>query len=279
MKHYLKNSLLLLVPLTIFGTLLYNNGTSVAHASSDVNLPIPPLEQLADSLRIVSYDMQTMIDTLASTDSSFYASLAVPVESQALCQAIDSTHNVMQTELLRTDDNRPDAFLLSNRIGQQQQIIDNLKNRIQAAQELREHLPTLIPCNGQRSSGFGVRVHPIFHREKMHTGIDLSAPKGTPIYSAGAGVVVFAGWKNGYGNVVELDHGFGYRTLYGHSSKLLVKAGDTVGRGSIIALVGSTGNSTGCHLHYETIIDDQKMNPEPFLLDASLASVKLSEQE
>jgi murein DD-endopeptidase MepM/ murein hydrolase activator NlpD len=113
----------------------------------------------------------------------------------------------------------------------------------------------------------------------MHTGIDLAAPKGTPIYSAGAGVVVFAGWKNGYGNVVELDHGFGYHTLYGHSSKLLVKVGDTVGRGSVIALVGSTGNSTGCHLHYETIIDDQKINPEPFLLDASLASVKPSVQE
>jgi murein DD-endopeptidase MepM/ murein hydrolase activator NlpD len=223
--------------------------------------------------------MQTMIDTLASTDSSFYASIAMPVESQALCQTIDSTRHATRAELPQVDDNRPDAFLLSSRISQQQQIIDNLKERLLYAQDLRQHLPTLIPCNGQRSSGFGVRVHPIFHREKMHTGIDLAAPKGTPIYSAGAGVVVFAGWKNGYGNVVELDHGFGYHTLYGHSSKLLVKVGDTVGRGSVIALVGSTGNSTGCHLHYETIIDDQKINPEPFLLDASLASVKPSVQE
>jgi murein DD-endopeptidase MepM/ murein hydrolase activator NlpD len=279
MKHYLKNSLLLLVPLTIFGTLLYNNSTSVAHASSDVNLPIPPLEQLADSLRIVSNDMESAIANLASTDSSAYAAIAMPVESQELCQAIDSTRNAVGAALPRVDDNHPDAFLLSTRIGQQQQIIDGLKSRIQAAQDLREHLPTLIPCNGQRSSGFGLRIHPIFHREKMHTGIDLAAPKGTPIYAAGAGVVVFAGWKNGYGNVVELDHGFGYHTLYGHSSKLLVQVGDTVGRGSVIALVGSTGNSTGCHLHYETIIDDQKINPEPFLLDASLASVKPSEQE
>src|SRR6185295_14364349 len=107
-------------------------------------------------------------------------------------------------------------------------------------QAMLDHLPTLIPCSGTETSGFGGRVHPIFGVYKMHTGVDLAAKKGTPIFAAGKGVIVFSGTKHGYGNCVVIDHGYGYQTLYGHASKLLVKEGDSVCRGDMIALVGST---------------------------------------
>jgi murein DD-endopeptidase MepM/ murein hydrolase activator NlpD len=277
MKQYLKHSIPTLAAVLLVGSLL-SHKSSTALAESKVNLPIAPLAEMADSLNAVSLGLDTAIDTLVVADSIFYSSISMPVESQELRQLVDSASHVPVEGFAAVDENRPDAFVLSRRIAEQQNFIDTLKARLLVGQDIIEHLPTLVPCNGSRSSGFGVRFHPIYHTEKMHTGVDLAAPTGTPIYSAGSGTVVFAGWQHGYGNVVEIDHGYGYHTLYGHSSKLLVKVGDKVMRGDRIALVGSTGGSTGPHLHYETIVDSVKINPEPFLLDRSIASVTVAEK-
>ena len=100
----------------------------------------------------------------------------------------------------------------------------------------------------------------------MHKGLDIAAPRGTSIYAPGAGTVIFAGRKHGYGNVVIIDHGYGYTTLYGHCSKLLVDEGAQVSRGDVIALVGSTGRSTGPHLHYEVRLNGVHLNPQRFLI-------------
>jgi len=120
------------------------------------------------------------------------------------------------------------------------------------------------PIDGARiSSGFGMRLHPILGYSKLHAGVDFAAPKGTPIYAAGDGVVKMAGWVNGYGNFVELGHANRYETAYGHMSAFAkgIHPGVRVHQGQVIGYVGSTGRSTGPHLHYEIHIAGKKVNP------------------
>jgi len=116
------------------------------------------------------------------------------------------------------------------------------------------------------TSGFGSRDDPFRHGAAFHPGIDLAAPYGTPVYATADGTVVRAGWNSGgYGNLVEVDHGRGIITRYGHMSAVLVHPGDRVTRGQQVGRVGSTGRSTGNHLHYEVRIDDSPVNPIPFM--------------
>ncbi len=115
------------------------------------------------------------------------------------------------------------------------------------------------------SSEFGYRIHPVYGTQKYHSGMDMAAPGGSPILAAANGTVRFAGWNGGYGYCVIIDHGNGIQTLYGHSSKLLVSQGQTVTRGQKIALVGTTGTSTGNHLHFEVLNNGTPTNPRPYL--------------
>jgi murein DD-endopeptidase MepM/ murein hydrolase activator NlpD len=116
------------------------------------------------------------------------------------------------------------------------------------------------------TSGYGVRSDPFRAGAAMHPGIDLAGAYGTPIYATADGTVIRAGWNNGgYGNMVEIDHGRGITTRYGHMSAVLVHAGDHVTRGQQIGRMGSTGRSTGNHLHYEVRIDGRPVNPIPFM--------------
>lgn len=118
------------------------------------------------------------------------------------------------------------------------------------------------PVEGARqSSGFGMRFHPVLGYSRMHQGVDFAAPTGTPILASAAGTVVMAGWGGGYGNVVILDHGKGMRTRYAHMSKVGVRNGQKVGQGQLIGRVGSTGLSTGPHLHYEVWQNGKPVNP------------------
>ena len=111
------------------------------------------------------------------------------------------------------------------------------------------------------ASGFGYRRHPILGISKMHEGLDFTAPRGTPIYASANGTVVHAGVRGGYGNTVIINHGNGYETLYAHMSKLNTTLESKVKRGQIIGYVGSTGMSSGPHLHYEVKKDEVKVNP------------------
>jgi len=118
------------------------------------------------------------------------------------------------------------------------------------------------------TSGYGVRSDPFRGAAAMHAGIDLAAPVGTPIYATADGIVQRAEWSGGYGNLVEIDHGKGLQTRFGHLSRLLVHPGERVVRGQEIGMMGSTGRSTGSHLHYEVRIDGHAVNPVPFLQSA-----------
>jgi murein DD-endopeptidase MepM/ murein hydrolase activator NlpD len=117
------------------------------------------------------------------------------------------------------------------------------------------------PVPGGVSSGFGMRFHPILNYSRMHQGVDLRASYGTPIVAVSDGRVEFAGWHGGHGNAVELNHGGGLETLYGHMSRILVRPGQSVHRGAVIGLVGSTGLSTGPHLHFEVHRNGVAVNP------------------
>ena len=127
----------------------------------------------------------------------------------------------------------------------------------------------LTPVQGRLSSPYGWRIHPKFKSRKFHTGIDIAAPMGTPIKASNAGKVIYSGWYGGYGRVVILDHGLmngaPTTTLYAHMSRQKVAVGQVVTRGQIIGLVGSTGYSTGPHLHFEVRINGKPQNPQNYI--------------
>jgi len=118
---------------------------------------------------------------------------------------------------------------------------------------------------GRISSGFGNRADPFNSARAFHSGIDYPNPTGTPVLSAGKGTILYAGWKTGYGKFIEIDHGNGLVTRYGHLSKILVRAGQRINAGDLIGKVGSTGRSTGPHLHFEVRKNNVAVNPAPYL--------------
>ena len=120
-----------------------------------------------------------------------------------------------------------------------------------------------VPSSGQVSSPFGYRTNPISHRREHHNGIDIRAPHGNNVVAAEGGTVIFAGWMNGMGNTVIINHG-SISTLYGHHSRNLVTTGQTVSAGDVIARIGSTGHSTGPHLHFEVHVGNRRTNPMPY---------------
>ena len=126
--------------------------------------------------------------------------------------------------------------------------------------------PSLGPLGLERvTSGFGLRLHPILGGLRQHNGVDLAASIGTPIRATGDGVVVRAGWSGGYGLLVAINHGDRTETRYGHMSRLAVEPGEHVRKDSIIGYVGSTGRSTGPHLHYEVLVAGKPVNPLPYM--------------
>lgn len=125
--------------------------------------------------------------------------------------------------------------------------------------------------NLELTSNFGVRADPFNGHARMHKGIDIPGPVGTPIYATADGIVSRSQWMNGYGNLVEISHGNDTETRYGHLSKLLVQPNERVRRGQLIGLMGSTGRSTGSHLHYEIRIAGEAINPLPFVTGSERA--------
>ncbi len=128
-----------------------------------------------------------------------------------------------------------------------------------------QYIPAIQPLLNKDltrvASGFGRRIDPIYGTPRMHNGMDFTAPTGTDIYATGNGTVTYAGWKQGYGNTIIIDHGFGYETVYAHLHKIKVRRNQKVKRAEIIGTVGSTGKSTGPHLHYEVIFKGRYVDP------------------
>jgi len=145
--------------------------------------------------------------------------------------------------------------------------LEEATDSVLAHRDLLESTPSILPTPGWLSSSYSEsRMHPIHNRPLPHPGVDISAPKGTSIYAAAKGRVIRAGWVVGYGLTIEIDHGFGYVTLYGHASELVASQSEEVQRGDVIARVGSTGIATSPHLHYEVRVQGIAQNPANFIL-------------
>ncbi|MFN3952529.1 MAG: M23 family metallopeptidase [Thermaurantimonas sp.] len=171
-----------------------------------------------------------------------------------------STSELVKETTQRIDKLRKQAYI-------QSRSYDELIELIKDKNKLLASIPAIQPIANKNltavASGFGMRIHPIYKVLKMHTGIDFTAPVGTPIYATGDGTVIQDNGLggSGYGLYVIISHGFGYHTLYAHMSKSLVRPGQKVKRGDVIGYVGSSGSSTGPHLHYEVIKNGVKVDP------------------
>ena len=154
-------------------------------------------------------------------------------------------------------------------------ITKESQERLASYKEITQHVayqramfrsaPRGWPAEGHISSRFGERVSPTHGGPQFHTGIDIANFSGTPVRATGDGLVVHASWEGGYGRLVSIDHGFGFLTHYGHNNRLVVKEGDRVKRGQVIAYMGSSGASTGNHLHYEIWLNGRYVNPARYL--------------
>lgn len=169
--------------------------------------------------------------------------------------------SLMKSTTKRVDD-------LTKRLYVESKSLDEIYEMARTKNERMAAMPAILPVAKTKCkivSGFGMRFHPILRNLRMHSGIDMTARQGTPIYATGDGVVRVAARNpeglSGYGIVVEIDHGFGFQTLYAHMNSVTVKKGQKVKRGEQIGTVGSSGMSSGSHLHYEVILNGKKVDP------------------
>ncbi len=164
-----------------------------------------------------------------------------------------------------------DLSALERRARLLSESLETVTDSVRAHRDLLESTPSILPTSGWLSSRYSrSRMHPIHNRPMAHTGLDISAPTGTPIYAAAKGRVTRAGFVVGYGLTVEIDHGYGYSTLYAHASKLIAQVGQEVQRGEMIAQVGSTGIATAPNLHYEVRVDGRAEDPARYILPETL---------
>ena len=230
---------------------------------SDVKEMLSILEERDDNVYRVIFEAEPISDnvrTAGTGGSEKYASL------------LDD--GLEQEELIISDYERIDKLKRQMYIQTRSydEVIDMALNKV----DMLASMPAIQPITNQElsrlASGFGYRIHPIYKVKKMHWGIDFSAPRGTPIYATGDGVVKQARssyLKTGYGNQVEIDHGYGFVTKYAHMQKYVVKKGENVKRGQLIGYVGSSGGSTAPHVHYEIIKNGKKINPIQYIINVS----------
>lgn len=225
------------------------------------------LERQFDEVQEVVTDLQERDDNLYRV---VFSAEPIPLEVRKATaansayyeQLLDMTNSEIVIETTRKmNELRKQLYI-------QSKSYDDLILLAKNKEAMLECIPAIQPVLNKdltrMASGYGWRIDPVYHTRRFHEGMDFTAPTGTDIYATGNGTVVSAGWKQGYGNCVEINHGFGYLTLYGHMSAIKSRVGQKVKRGDVIGLVGSTGKSTGPHLHYEVHLRGQVMNPQNY---------------
>lgn len=217
---------------------------------------------------------QIVLDDLQQRDANLYRVLfqAEPITTDNLPSAVrrmrfyEQIGEMTNSELAATIARQSDA--IEDRLYAQACSYDEIFEMAKQQEERKQCIPAIQPVLNKElkrmASGYGVRIDPVYHVKKFHHGIDFSAPVGTEIFATGDGRVTFVGWKQGYGNTVVVDHGFGFSTLYAHLYKNIVRKGQRVRRGDVIALVGNSGKSTGPHLHYEVRVNDRPVDPRNY---------------
>ncbi|MEN9459577.1 MAG: hypothetical protein RL135_2200 [Bacteroidota bacterium] len=216
--------------------------------------------------------LQLQMDEIANRDNYVYRSIfeSNPIPDSARVKEMEKKKEVQlvqsmgETELV----NSMAAQLnnLSLRMAFQVKSFGAIENMVKNKEKLLAAIPSIQPISNRTlnrvSSGFGYRIDPVYKDRRLHPGLDFTAPVGTPIYAAADGVVKDAGFNTGgYGNRVVVNHGFGYETLYAHMVRIKARVGTKVKRGEVIGYVGSTGKSTGPHLHYEVHKNGIQLDP------------------
>ncbi|MDD5285947.1 MAG: M23 family metallopeptidase [Desulfuromonadaceae bacterium] len=198
--------------------------------------------------------MQTTIHSLKASEVEFKQLFS-----------LGSKKKVLEAVKQEDNDGSIDVDELNRQISESMKSVSEIKSYL--AKELNTYraTPEGWPVDGKFSSGFGMRIHPQTGRKLFHSGVDFSAPKGTPVHVTADGIISVAAWSKGNGKIVVVEHGHGYSTVYAHNSRIDVKAGQTVKRGQVIAATGATGNATGPHVHYEVWKDGHFVNPAPFV--------------
>ena len=194
-----------------------------------------------------------------------------------LHESSNDTSETMETPQASVSEDQPHDPLLSrvqagiawlqNEAGTEERSLKDLTSAIESKQAKWDATPSIWPVKGWITSGFGKRVSPFTGQMSVHEGVDIGAPFNTPVQSPAAGRVVVTGFDPRMGNLVAIDHGYGMETQYGHMAKVLVKSGQKVRRGDVIGLVGSTGLSTGPHLHYHIKSNSHPVDPQRYILD------------
>lgn len=234
-------------------------------------------EQLREQLRAMDKRMDVMSEAMTdieNRDDNIYRVIfetdPMPVEERYPKLYQQSQANLGNKDALALLDEVSDkANQLIVRLSAQSRSFDTIADIAQRKSEMLTAIPAIRPLKNMRAitSGFGARYHPILKTMRVHTGVDMAAPKGTPIYATADGVVSREKGGSGYGIVVIINHGYSYKTVYAHMSKKVVKPGQKVKRGEIIGYVGNTGLSFGSHLHYEVIKNGVKVNPVHYFFD------------
>lgn len=178
----------------------------------------------------------------------------------------DYLSNISSSDLIVHTAQKMD--LLEKQLYVQSNSFDEVVNMAKNQKDRLQHIPGIQPVSDkklrQMASGYGTRIDPIYGTARFHAGMDFAADIGTPIYATGDGTITYAGWKQGYGKCVIIDHGYGYQTLYAHMNDYKVRVGQAVKRGEQIGEVGNTGKSTGPHLHYEVHVKGKPDNPAKY---------------
>ncbi len=218
--------------------------------------------------------MQIVLEDLSQRDDNLYRAILgadpIPMTSRmgAAMQIsyYDSLARMSNTQLVADIHRKVD--ILEKELYVQARSYDEILELAKNQETRMENIPAIQPVLNKdlkhMASGYGWRVDPVYHIQRFHEGMDFSAPVGTDIFATGNGTVTYSGWRQGYGETIEIDHGFNYATLYAHCSKRMVKVGQKVKRGDVIAKVGNTGKSTGPHLHYEVHLNGRPIDPRNF---------------
>lgn len=221
--------------------------------------------------------LQQQMAELEKRDNEVYRSIfeANPLSDSARTKMIEQKKEIAKVNLLKDDELGDEiAKTLNNitsRVAYQFESYNAIQKLINNQESKLASIPAIQPVSNKElnriASGFGMRIHPIYGIAKMHSGLDFTAPQGTPIYATGDGVVTAAGNTSGTGNHVIINHGYGYETEYMHMVRIKARVGQRVKRGEVIGWVGSTGASTGPHCHYEVHINGNPVDPVYFFFN------------
>ncbi len=246
-------------------SIVFEQQTEISGLKGEINKSATYFDQKFNDLR----EVQSYVDELLVTlNESTDAQINLPIH-----RSLEERRDVLSTSKEDDVDIIDGQLALSSEDEITRLLKEETTNYAELVEDLTKNLtfleaqPNLVPTTGRLTSSFGYRRHPVSGYRDYHNGIDLAANRGTPVMASGTGIVTFAGWNGAYGQVIVLDHGYGYKSVYAHLNDMSVHVGDRIKKGNTIGSVGTTGRSTGPHLHFEIHFQDTPVNPSNVLID------------